>query len=116
MSKFTIKLEKLIHDVTFGDLLLTVQYDATGPKIISIEGEKITPDLSSSMTLMLYLVNLCLTKGIAVKEISDHLPVKANNKLLTLVLSSLKDLPARIQEIQATDVIEIKSSMLKELM
>jgi hypothetical protein len=118
MSQYTIKLEQLISSQDLGDFLITVQYDAMGPKIISIEGEKLSNQLQEQISPVLQMINLCLTKGIAIKEIADLVPTFGNGQMAAvfeLIMESLKIIPNRIQEIHSDNVIEIKSEMLKAL-
>jgi hypothetical protein len=118
MSQYTIKLEQLISSVELGDFLITVQYDAIGPKIVSIEGEKLTTELQSQISPILHMVNLCLTKGISITEIADLIPVYGNSdvsSIFGLLIGSLKTIPVRIQEIHPENVLEINPEMLKVL-
>jgi hypothetical protein len=118
MSQYTIKLEQLISSETLGDFLITVQYDATGPKIVSVEGEKLTEQLQDQISPILHMINLCLTKGITIKEIADLVPTFGNSQvsgIFELIMDAIKTIPVRIQEVHSDNVIEIKSEMLKAL-
>jgi hypothetical protein len=119
MSKYTIKLEQLVSSQTFGDLVLTIQYDFSGAKIISINGEKITPELQSQISPVLNMINFCLTKGISIQEVVEQTlignPQNQIDQLLEIVLSNMSKVPTRIQDIVKEDVIEINSSILKHL-
>jgi hypothetical protein len=118
MSQYTIKLEQLISSENLGDFLITVQYDATGPKIVSVEGEKLSEQSQMQISPVLQMVNLCLTKGIGINEIADLVPSFGSGQLAAifeLIMESLKTIPNRIQEIHSDNVIEIKSEMLKAL-
>jgi hypothetical protein len=119
MSKYTIKLEQLVSSDNFGDLVLTIQYDFQGAKIISVKGEKISMELSSQVTPMLNMFNFCLTKGIPTHEVVDQMlvgtPSTQMDKLLAVVLNSVKEAPARIQDIKQESVIEISPVILKHL-
>ncbi len=118
MSQYTIKLEQLISSETLGDFLITVQYDAIGPKIVSIEGEKLTDQIQEQISPILHMINLCLTKGISIKEIADLIPTFGNSQvsgIFGLIIEALKTIPVKIQEIHSENVIEIKPEMLKAL-
>jgi hypothetical protein len=118
MSKYTIKLEQYISTEQFGDIAITIQYDAKGPKIISINGENLTDDLLGQIEPFFNMYNFCLTKGIAPAEISDHFMSSRSsqaNKLLSLILNEIKTAPATIQTVNAEDVLEIDSEILKQL-
>ena len=118
MSKYTIKLEQFITTEQFGDIAITIQYDAKGPKIISIHGENLTEDLLGQVEPFFNMYNFCLTKGIAPMEISDFFlatkPTQAN-KLLNIILNEVKTAPNTIQSVTASDVIEIDLPTLKML-
>jgi hypothetical protein len=118
MSKYTIKLEQFITTEQFGDIAITIQYDAKGPKIISINGENLTEDLLAQVEPFFNMYNFCLTKGIPPIEISDFFlatkPTQAN-KLLNLILNEIKSAPNTIQTVKADDVLEIDLHTLKML-
>jgi hypothetical protein len=119
MSKYTIKLEQLVSSPTFGDLVLTIQYDFLGAKIISVQGEKITAELMAQINPVMNMVNFCLTKGISIQEVLEQTlvekPSTPTEKLLDAVLGNLKTVPLRIQEVLQSDVIAIDSTILKHL-
>jgi hypothetical protein len=118
MSKYTIKLEQLISTEQFGDIAITIQYDAKGPKIVSIQGDQLTDQILSQVEPFFNMYNFCLTKGIAPAEISDHFMSSSSseqNKLLSLILNEIKSAPATIQSIKSEDVLEIDSEILKQL-
>ena len=118
MSKYTIKLEQFINTDQFGEIAITIQYDAKGPKIISINGNTLTEEVLAQIEPFFNMYNFCLTKGIAPMEISDFfLATKSSqaNKLLTLILSEVKSAPNTIQTVNAQDVLEIDLNTLKLL-
>jgi hypothetical protein len=118
MSKYTIKLEQLLSSEQFGDIAITIQYDAKGPKIVSIQGDQLTDQILLQVEPFFNMYNFCLTKGIAPAEISDHFMSSKSsqaNKLLSLILNEIKSAPNSIQTIQAEDVLEIDTEILKHL-
>jgi hypothetical protein len=119
MSKYTIKLEQLVSSAAFGDLVLTIQYDFSGAKIISVQGEKLTSELHARVAPVLNMVNFCLTKGISINEVIEQTlvdnPTSAMEQLLEAILGNLRTVPTRIQDIIQNDVIEINPSILKHL-
>jgi hypothetical protein len=119
MSKYTIKLEQLISSEVFGDIVLTIQYDFEGAKIISVQGEKITPELNSQLSPILNIFNFCLTKNIPASEVVKQMDIPANPtqfyKLLTLILDTVQQAPAKIQELKQSEVINIDPEILMHL-
>jgi hypothetical protein len=118
MSKYTIKLQQYISTEQFGDIAITIQYDAKGPKILSIEGETLPEEILAQVEPFFNMYNFCLTKGIAPAEISDHFMSSKSsqaNKLLALILNEVKSAPNTIQTINPEDVLEIDLNALKML-
>jgi hypothetical protein len=118
MSKYTIKIEQLLSTDQFGDIAITIQYDAKGPKIVSIQGDQLTDQILSQVEPFFNMYNFCLTKGIPPVEISDHFMSSKSsqaNKLLALILNEIKSAPATIQTINSDDVLEIDSEILRQL-
>jgi hypothetical protein len=118
MSKYTIKLEQYINTQQFGEIAVTIQYDAKGPKIISINGNNLTEEILMQVEPFFNMYNFCLTKGIPPMEISEFfLATKSTqaNKLLNLILNEVKSAPNTIQTVRAEDVIEIDLPTLKLL-
>jgi hypothetical protein len=118
MSKYTIKIEQLLSTDQFGDIAITIQYDAKGPKIVSIQGDQLTDQILSQVEPFFNMYNFCLTKGIPPVEISDHFMSSKSsqaNKLLALILNEIKSAPATIQTINSEDVLEIDSEILRQL-
>ena len=118
MSKYTIKIEQLINTDQFGDIAITIQYDAKGPKIISISGNDLSEEVLTQVEPFFNMYNFCLNKGITPVEISEFfLSTKSSqaNKLLTLILNQVKSAPSTIQTINAQDVLEIDLNTLKML-
>ena len=119
MSQYTIKLEQLISSQSFGDIVLTIQYDFIGAKIISIQGQQITAELNSQLLPVLNIFNFCLTKGIPATEVVEQMALTNQSTqldvLLSTIMESIKNAPTKIQDIQQGDVIEIDSTVLKHL-
>jgi hypothetical protein len=118
MSKYTIKLEQFINTPEFGDIAITIQYDANGPKIISINGENLSDEVLAQIEPFFNMYNFCLAKGIPPMEISDFfLSTKSTqaNKLLSLILNEVQSAPNTIQTVKAEDVLEIDLHTLKML-
>jgi hypothetical protein len=118
MSKYTIKLEQFITTEQFGDIAITIQYDARGPKIVSIQGDNISQTVLDQIEPFFNMYNFCLTKGIAPMEISDYfLATKSTqaNKLLNSILSEIQSAPNTIQTVKQEDVLEIDLHTLKML-
>lgn len=121
MSKYALKLEQLVQTDAYGDILVTIQYDGDGPKILSATGDQINPENKHSLDTVLGLVNFMLTKRITPQEISEqleaepqdgiHLPL---NDLLMVVATSLREAPASIDQIQPNILMEVVPEMIRE--
>ncbi len=119
MSKYTIKLEQLISSETFGDVAIVIQYDAQGPKIISIQGDTVSEELIDQTQHFLNIYNFLLTKGISAAEASEQLVPRSETELknfLALILSEVSTAPDRFQDIKESEIIHIDSETLKALM
>jgi hypothetical protein len=118
MSKYALKLEQLVQTDAYGDILVTIQYDGDGPKILSATGDQINPENKHSLDTVLGLVNFMLTKRIVPQEISEqleaepqdgiHLPL---NDLLMVVATSLREAPASIDQIKPNILMEVVPEM-----
>jgi hypothetical protein len=121
MSKYALKLEQLVQTDAYGDILVTIQYDGDGPKILSATGDQINPENKHSLDTVLGLVNFMLTKRIVPQEISEqleaepqdgiHLPL---NDLLMVVATSLREAPASIDQIKPNILMEVVPEMIRE--
>jgi hypothetical protein len=119
MSKYTVKLEQLVSSEAFGDIAITIQYDAQGPKIISVQGDTVSEALLDQAQHFLNIYNFCLTKGIPAIEASEQLIPKGDAELsqfLALVLGEVATAPLKIQDLKNEDVIGIDFEVLKQLM
>ena len=119
MSKYTIKLEQLISSETFGDIAIIIQYDAQGPKIISIQGDTVSEELIDQTQHFLNIYNFLLTKGISAIEASEQLVPKSETELkkfLALILNEVSTAPEKFQDVKEADIIQIDSETLKALM
>jgi len=121
MSKYALKLEQLVQTDHYGDILVTIQYDGTGPKLVTANGEGIDADLKHALDTFLGFVNFTLSKGIPVNEIAVHLETEPQdgihlplNDLLMVIAASLKELPEAVNEIDASDLMEVLPEMVKE--
>jgi len=121
MSKYALKLEQLVQTDAYGDILITIQYDGQGPKIVSATGDSLDQELKHQVDTVLGLVNFALTKQITPAELADqleaepqdgvHLPL---NDLLLVIASALKDAPMGVNKINADNLMEIVPDMVKQ--
>jgi hypothetical protein len=121
MSKYALKLEQLVQTDKYGDILVTIQYDGNGPKLVSINGENLEGELKHNVDTVLGLVNFNLAKGTAPVELAEQLEVEPQdgthtslNDLLMVVGTSLRDAPAGIETIDPTILLEIAPEMVRE--
>lgn len=121
MQKYTLKLEMLTQSDTLGIVIIGLQYDSEGAKLVMVNGESeameaVRPTLGAVMKL----VNFSLSKGIAPSELAKQLEVKEGaeksslNEALTLVASSLKEAPSKIQDIQPEVLLQISAEAVDE--
>jgi hypothetical protein len=121
MQKYTLKLEMLTQSETLGIVVIGLQYDAQGAKLIMVNGESENMEaVRPSLGAVMKLVNFSLSKGIAPSEIARQLEVKPDaeknpfNEALTLLANSLKEAPAKIQDIQPEVLLQISSEAVDE--
>jgi hypothetical protein len=121
MSKYALKLEQLVQTDQYGEILITIQYDGQGPKLVSANGEGLEPELKHALDTILGLVNFTLAKQIPPAEIAEqleaepqdgvHLPL---NDILLVVASSLKEAPNGVGEINPGILMEVVPEMIKD--
>jgi hypothetical protein len=114
LSKYVLKLEQLLSSNKYGKLLLTITYDARGPRLISFKGRQLPTELQTNLDLFLELVNFTLINDIDPQFLSQKLnyseyaqinsPLK---ELLQLVGQALATAPKRIQEVNSKIIQEI---------
>jgi len=114
LSKYVLKLEQLLSSNKYGKLLLTITYDAKGPRLISFKGRQLPTELQTNLDLFLELVNFILINDIDPQFLSQKLnyseyaqinsPLK---ELLQLVGQALATAPKRIQEVNSEIIQEI---------
>lgn len=114
MSKFTLKLEQLVQTNQFGDMLITIQYDASGPKIISLLGENIDPQAQHLIDVVLRMANFMLAKGATPIEISQVLKIRNSDAGQVLVDDVMYVLSLAIE--QAPDSVQnLNTDILMEI-
>ncbi len=122
LSKYVLKLEQLLKTNDYGDMLLTITYDAGGPRIVSLKGRDLPPDLQDTLDLFLELINFILINNIEPRFLSEkleyakyehiNLPIKA---ILQFIGGSLKAAPSRVQEIRPEIVEQIDENNLHKI-
>jgi len=121
MSKYALKLEQLVQTDAYGDILITIQYDGQGPKLVTANGEGLNPEIKHTLDTILGLVNFALAKAIPPVEVGDqleaepqdgvHLPI---NDILLVVAGALKEAPEGINKIGSDILMQIDPGMIKE--
>jgi hypothetical protein len=121
MSKYALKLEQLVQTDKYGDLLVTIQYDGQGPKLVTVVGDKLQAELKHMLDTVLGLVNFNLTKGIKPNELATQLQVQPEdgirtplNDLLLVVASSLEEAPEGVNNIDGGILMNIAEGMVAE--
>lgn len=106
MSKYILKLERLIKTNTFGDILVTIQYDPEGPKVVLAQSESVKGELQQTLNSFLDLINFTLASGIAPSSIANRIekipskgPKLPINDLLYVVAAALKEAPGNVEKI-----------------
>jgi hypothetical protein len=121
MSKYALKLEQLVQTDQYGEILVTIQYDGQGPKLVSASGEGLDSELKHALDTILGLVNFTLAKQIPPSEIAEQLEVEPEdgvhlplNDILLVIASSLKEAPNGIGEINPGLLMDIMPEMIKD--
>jgi hypothetical protein len=122
MSKYALKLEQLVQTDAYGDILVTIQYDGGGPKIVAANGDGLSPDLKHTLDTYLGLVNFTLAKGVTPTELADqleaepqdgiHLPI---NDMLVVISSALREAPENVGSIKPEILMEIVPEMIAQI-
>jgi hypothetical protein len=115
MSTYTIKLEQVISDVKFGDFLLAVQYDDNGPKVISVEGEKISLLENQGLRSILNYVNFLLIKKLPLTEIQSLNKLSQTStvdQFVGIILGELAKMPQSITQLKKEDIVPITVDFL----
>jgi hypothetical protein len=112
MTKYSLKLEQIVQTKVFGDIVVTIQYDSEGPKIIVATGKSLNPELKHLLDTVLLLVNFTLTKKISPTEIANQLEVQPEdgmqlplNDLLTIIAETLKTAPVSADQINNSLIV-----------
>jgi ADP-ribose pyrophosphatase YjhB (NUDIX family) len=121
MSKYALKLEQLVQTNAFGDIAVTLQYDAQGPRMISLANHQLEPELKHLLETILSILNFMLTRRIAPSEIASlierepedglNLPI---NDLLRVVAASLKEAPSTVNNINP-DILQDVVPAIQEI-
>jgi len=121
MSKYALKLEQLVQTDNYGDILVTIQYDGQGPKLVIANGEKLFGELKHTLDTVLGLVNFMLAKEITPAEIADQLEAEPKdglevplNNVLMVVAASLKEAPEGVNKISPDILMTVPLEMIRE--
>ncbi len=105
-NKYNLRLEQIVQTVNFGNLLVSLSYDPEGPKIVSVYGGTIEPNLRQNLDTFLNLINFTLLKKIKPKEIAEQIRAKPQgyknlplDDLLEIVAQALQDAPESVNQI-----------------
>ena len=121
MSKYSLKLEQLVPTNQFGDVLLTIQYDGLGPKLVTLLSENISVSTKQVTQTMLSLVNFMLAKNIAPTEIAtllhsqnEHKDDTEVNAILGIIGNSLSEAPASVVNLDPSILVSVDPDAVKE--
>lgn len=121
MSKYTLKLEKLVQTNSFGNILITVQFDNHGPKLITLLGEHLTENTRYLTDKVLNFVNFMLSKNIDSYEIANLLVDKLDEEektelddILKILSSSVLEAPNSLQGLNPDILMSVSPDMVDE--
>ncbi len=113
MSKYLLKLEQVVKTSGFGKIRASLQYNSKGIKLMVVDTETITPELSSVLNTMLNLINFTLEKQMRPEDVAKQIETQAKsgesmpiNELMEVLSEVLKDAPATIEEINSSIIID----------
>ncbi len=111
-NKYSLRLEQVVQTANFGNLLVSLIYDPEGPKIVSVYGGAIEPNLKQNLDTFLDLINFALLKKIKPKEIAEQIQAKPQgyknlplDDLLEIVAKALQDAPESVNQIN-TEILQ----------
>ena len=114
MSKYLLQLLQTVKTNNFGDVTVKIEYDRTGPKIISVDSKNIPPDLKQTLNTFLGLINFTLVKAISPRETATALQKISRegqempiNKLLMIVGKVMEEVPGNVNQISSDILGEI---------
>lgn len=112
MTKYSLKLEQIVQTKVFGDIVVTIQYDSEGPKIIVATGKSLNSELKHLLDTVLLLVNFTLSKKISPIDIAKQLEIQPGdgmqlplNDLLTIIAETLKTAPVSADQINNSLIV-----------
>ena len=120
MSKFTIALQQIISSSEFDKILLNAQYDASGLKMVSVSGDKLSGELQSLVRSYIGLVNMSLSKGVTLADIAEELTEDSDQsspaatRVLSLIADSLRELPTKITDVKADSIAPLDLKTVRQ--
>ncbi len=119
MSKYSLQLQQLAStsgDFQLGDILITLQYDGDGVKLVSASGDKLSKELKHMVDTVLGIVNKALAFGVPAKELAAQMKLEPKddgtktplNQILTVVAAALDEAPGQIQQLQKDSLVKIE--------
>jgi len=121
MSKYSLQLQQLAStsgNFQLGDILITLQYDGGGVKLVSASGEKLSKELKHMVDTVLGIVNKALSFGVPAKELAIQMRLEPKddgtetplNQILTVVAAALEEAPEQIQQVQKDSLVKIEKA------
>ena len=118
MSKYSLQLQQLAStsgDFQLGDILITLQYDGGGVKLVSASGDKLSKELKHMVDTVLGIVNKALAFGVPAKELAIQMKLEPKddqtetplNHILAVVAAALEEAPGQIQNLKADSLFGI---------
>jgi hypothetical protein len=112
MAKYILKLEQLLQTEAFGNIRVSLEYDAKGARLVSLKGDKVSPELETLLSTVLNLVNFSLGKNTQPTELAKLLEFQTQtpgplSNLLKIVSEVLISAPGTVAEITPDLIVDI---------
>lgn len=118
MSKYSLQLQQLAStngQFKLGDILITLQYDGSGVKLVSASGDQLSKELKHMVDTVLGIVNKALAFGVPANELAKQMKLEPKddetqtplNHILAVVAAALEEAPGQIQNLKADSLFGI---------
>ena len=120
--KYSLKLEQIVNHDTLGEIIINLQYDATGIKMLDLDIEDLADADRNILHPIMALVNLSLAKGVQKDDLVEQVSFQAEmtdgavQSVLNLVAETLIEIPSTIGAILPKTLFAITPEFVKEYM
>ena len=120
--KYSLKLEQIVNHDTLGEIIINLQYDATGIKMLDLDIEDLADADRNILHPIMALVNLSLAKGVQKDDLVEQVSFQAEmtdgtvQSVLNLVAETLIEIPSTIGAILPETLFTITPEFVKEYM